>query len=735
MAAHWKHHLGDIWGGLAAMLVALPAAIAFGVAIYAPLGSSTAAQGAMAGLLGAMVLGIVAPLLGGTDRLITAPCAPAAAVMGALALSLVSAGEAWTADQILLLLTVTALLAGMLQILYGLAGGGTLIKYIPYPVVTGYLSGVGIVIVLKQLPGFFGWPEHTPIMAGLFRLDWWQWPSVGVGLTTVMVMLFAPRLTKAVPAAVIGLLSGIGAYFAMGYLRPELLTLTDNRWVIGPIAVAEDAFMAGLSARWHALESLHWSDLERILIPALTLSVLLSIDTLKTCVVVDAITRSRHHSNREVIGQGVANVCSALAGGIPGAGTSGATLVNLASGGRTRWSSILEGVFMVLAFWLLSHWIAWVPIAALAGILVVVGLRMFDWSSFRLLRQRSTLLDFAVIAIVIAVSVGVGLITASGVGVALAIILFLRDQVHSSVIHRRTFGNQVFSRQQRLPEEMALLAQQGQHTLVCELQGNLFFGTTDQLFTELEKDLKNCHFLILDLHRVRSVDFTAVHMLEQIQQRLQDSEAHLIFSALPRSLPTGQDLRTYFYEVGLLTDAANGQVFDQLSDALEWVENRILENAGCCHLAHEQPLNLRDMPMLKGRKEDTLKALEACVIERCFAPGDVIFQQGDHNDAIYLIRCGSVRIELNLEGKDHFHVATFSRGDFFGDMAFLDGSARSANAIAITQTQLLELSRQCFDRIANVHPRLGREFFANLALTMAIRLRAANAEIRALEER
>ena len=159
---------GDLWGGLASTLVALPASLAFGVAIYAPLGPGHAAEGALAGLLGAAALGLVAPLLGGTERLISAPCAPAAAVLGALALELGSAPapRASRRSAIVLLLALTALLSGALQLLYGLAGGGTLIKYIPYPVVTGYLSGVGVVILLKQLRALFGFPAELSNAAG-----------------------------------------------------------------------------------------------------------------------------------------------------------------------------------------------------------------------------------------------------------------------------------------------------------------------------------------------------------------------------------------------------------------------------------------------------------------------------------------------------------------------------------------------------------------------------------------
>ena len=437
---------GDIWGGLASMLVALPASIAFGVAVYSVLGPQFAPQGALWGIVGATAIGIVAPLAGGTERLVSAPCAPAAAVMGAFALA---HGAGVAPERVFMLMTLVALLSAGLQVLYGVMGGGTLIKYIPYPVVTGYLSGVGVVIFLRQLPGLFGVPTGTDLWTGLISPALWQWRGLVVGIATIFVMLLAPRLTKAVPAAILGLLAGVATYFGLALVWPQLLQLQGNALVIGTLG-GGGTFLDAFSARWNGLKAIGLADLALVVMPALTLSALLSIDTLKTCVVVDALTRTRHDSNREIVGQGLANLGAAVLGGMPGAGTSGATLMNIASGGRTRRAGVLTGVLALVAFLLLGRFVAWAPIAALAGILIVVAWRMFDRSSFRLLRQRSTLLDFLVVASVVGVAVGVGLIAASGVGVALAVLLFIRDQIKGTVIHRMTYGNQVFSKQRRL---------------------------------------------------------------------------------------------------------------------------------------------------------------------------------------------------------------------------------------------------------------------------------------------
>jgi sulfate permease, SulP family len=724
---------GDLWGGLASTLVALPAALAFGVAIYAPLGPAHAAEGALAGFVGAAALGILAPLLGGTARLVSAPCAPAAAILGALALDLVSGGA--PAERVVLLLTLTALLSGALQLLYGVARGGTLIKYIPYPVVTGYLSGVGMVILLKQIPGLFGFPKELGNWQGLTQPSTWSLPALAVGIVTIAATLVAPRVTKRVPAAILGLAAGVLAYFVLGWsVDRRLLELAGNPLVIGPLGAAGATPLEALGARLAALGGLGAADLSRLLMPALSLSVLLSIDTLKTCVVVDALTATRHASNRELVGQGLANLVSALAGGVPGSGASGPTLVNLASGGETRRSGVIEGLLVVVAFLALGRLVAWGPLAALAGVLTVVAWRMFDWGSLHLLRQRSTALDFLIVATVVAVAVRVGLVEASGTGVALAILLFLREQVRGTVIHRKVYGDRIFSRRKRLPAEVAALRRRGRETAVCELEGSLFFGTTDRLFTELEADLARCRYLILDLRRVRSVDLTAVHMLERWEERLAARGGALLFSTVPRLTPSGLHLQRYFDELGLVTPERRARRFHQLSDALEWAEDRLLAEEGLAADAEESQLALGEIGFLAGRSADTLADLAPCLVERACAPGEPIFRQGDAGDEIFLVRRGRVRVSLRLGAEDESHLATFGRGDTFGEIAFLDRGLRSADAVALTGVDLFVLSRQRFDELAERHPRLGTHFFEALARSLALRLRQADAEISVLGE-
>lgn len=711
------------------MLVALPSAIAFGVTIFSPLGGTYAAQGAMAGIVGVTALGLIAGAFGGTSRLITAPCAPAAVVLSALAIQWTQNGI--TAESAVLMLSLMGLICGLFQVGFGAVGLGRLIKYVPYPVVSGYLSGVGLIIIISQVPMFLGLPKQVAFWEGLVTPSLWQWQGVAVGAVTVAVMVTAPMLTKAVPAAILGLASGVIAYFGLALADPALLALPGNALVVGSLGGSGVNFGEVIAGRWMAIGDLDVAELGRILVPAATLAVLLSIDTLKTCVVLDALTRSRHNSNRELVGQGLGNLASAFIGGVPGAGQMGATLVNMSGGAQTRLSGLIEGVLALIAFLILGTFIAWVPIAALAGILIVIGLRMFDRASLSLLKSRATMLDFAVIVAVVVVALTVSLIAASGAGIALAIALFIREQIRGSIVRSKAYGNQMFSKRVRLPGEMAILEKRGDHTAIFVLQGSLFFGTTDQLYTTVEPELKTRTYIILDMRRVQSVDVTAVHMLEQIADMLAERGAYLIFSHFPENVPSGQDMRQYFDEVGLVKSQRHIQTFSELDEALEWVEERLIEEE---HLEHmpEKPLELREIDVFLGRKESTLAALESCMDKRSYKAGEKIFAQGDAGAEMFLIRRGAVRIVLPLNEKQGRHLATFGRGDFFGEMAFLDPAPRSAVALALTDTDLFVLSRTRFDTLAEEHKKLAIGLVLNMARVLSTRLRYANAELRAL---
>jgi SulP family sulfate permease len=728
----WMRHSGDFWGGFAAMLVALPAAVAFGVTVYSAISPHYAAFGALAGILGATALGLIAPTFGGTDRLITAPCAPAAAVLSAFAIELV--GQGVQAAAVVLMMTVLGILTGMIQILIGFLGFGRLIKYIPYPVVSGYLSGVGLIIIGSQLPKFAGAPAGTFWLDVLVTPRDWDWRGLCIGGVTVIVMLLAPRLTKALPGTIFGILGGILAYAAIAVTDPTLLELAGNSLVIGPLGATSEGYVELITNRWYQIGELKLSQVASLVGSAITLAALLSIDTLKTCVVLDQKTRTRHDPDRELAAQGFANVVASTIGGMPGAGTMGASLVNLSSGARTRISGIVEGVTALVVALLLGSCVAWIPIATLSGVLIVVGVRMIDTDPLRFLESRSTVLDFSVVLAVVGVALFVGLIAASAVGVILSIILFLREQVGGNVVRRKSFVGQRSSTWYRPEAEMRILEQKGDTAVIFELQGSLFFGTTHQLYLTLEPELATTDYLILDLQRVQSVDVTAAHMLNLVRDALAERGVPLLLSNVRESLPNGRNLREFLGLAGLVSDGEKVIIVPTLEAAIEWVEDRLL---GDLVKTDDDlpPLELHEIELFRGSKPDTLTDLTDCMETRSCKAGEIIFSRGDSGADLYLIRSGEVRIMGCVGGSSRpCHIATCGRGEFFGGLAFLDHQPRGNDAIASTDTELYVLTQEKFSYLAEAHKRIAFVLVSQIARTLAVRLRHTDNELTLLQE-
>ncbi|MFH1003963.1 MAG: SLC26A/SulP transporter family protein [Bacteroidota bacterium] len=722
--------VGDIFGGTTAMLVALPAAIAFGLIIYAPLGPTFSGRAAIGGIIGTIVLGLLAPLIGGTKRLVTAPCAPAAAVLAVFVTELVNTGSIPT-DVIPVYITLVALFAGVIQLIIGKIGGGKFIKYIPYPVVTGYLSGVGILIFIGQLPKFLGLPKEIKIWEGIFMPHEWKLESISVGIITIVGMLFAPKIIKIIPAVIIGLLAGIVCYFSVSSINPALLMLEKNPFIIGPISASVSDLYQIFINQWTLISTLDFNNVNILLTPVITLSVLLSIDTLKTCVVLDALTLSRHNSNRELFGQGIGNIGSALFCGIPGAGTMGATLVNLTSGGKTKMSGVFVGISALLVLFLFGKLMAWIPFAALAGVLIVVAIRMIDNKSFALLKHKSTVFDFVVILAVVISAVTISLITAAGVGIAMAIILFLREQTRTSVIRRKVFGNQKFSKRSRLTNEHVILEEKGKHTLIVELQGQLFFGTADQLLSEIEPMIADCKYVLLDMRRVKSIDFTAANRMKQILARIKEKNGFLIFTSIPMSLPSGQNVKEYLEYLGL-SETENLKFFDDLDSAMEYVEDEILREEKIKD--DGKILSLNEIEFFSEFSDDILKTFSLIIDEKTYMKGELIFKKKDEGNEIYFIRKGNIKIVLPLFGGVSHHLVTIAKGGFFGDMSFLDKRKRSADALSMDDSMLYVLSRNKFDEVAIKHPEVAGNFFEKLAYVIANRLRLSDKELKALQE-
>jgi sulfate permease, SulP family len=488
---HWR---GDLAGGFTAAVVALPLALAFGVASGA---------GALAGLYGAIVLGFLAALLGGTATQVSGPTGPMTVVMTGLLAVLT---RRYGIESALPLAFGIAALAGVLQVLMGVLRLGQTLTFMPYTVISGFMSGIGVIIVILQLPPLLGLKLSGSVPALLMALPSALPETNGLallvgGLSFVAVMLYPRRWSKVLPSPLVVLV--VGTLLSVFALPIEALPR------LGPMA-------SGLPQL--AWPRLPLGDLQLVISGAITLALLGSLDTLLTSLVADSVTRTDHDSDRELIGQGIGNTAAALLGGLPGAGATMRTVVNVQAGGRTRLSGITHAVVLLLICLGAGTLASPIPLALLAGILLKVGFDIIDWS-FLLRAPRLSMRTTALMWLVLVLTVFWDLITAVLVGMFLANLFSLQRQNEQQKRAARSLrgGAELEAEEERMlsPQEQELLGQAGDQVLLLQMSGPLSFGAGKVLSQKLNA-IGAFQTLILDLSDVSLLGVTAALAIETL---------------------------------------------------------------------------------------------------------------------------------------------------------------------------------------------------------------------------
>lgn len=713
---------GDVWGGLAAMLVAFPAAIAFGVSVYAVMGKEFTAAGAISAIIGVVVLGIVAVLMRSTHRLITAPSAPAAAALATFASSYIALG--YSGEIVVSAILLVIVLAGLFQILFGLLGFGKLIQYLPYSVSSGFLSGVGLYIIASQSPILFGIDGGFLDIFGSFSE--FKYQSIVIGIATIVMMLFGYRLSSKVPSVLIAIVGAMGVYFTLSLIDSSLL-IADNELVIGRLGGDGDyGFDNMIFGRFDTIFMIDFELSVMVLSNAIALAALLSVDTLKSCVILDSMTHTFHNPNRELIAQGCANVISSMVGGMAGSGTIGATLVNIASGGKSRISLIISSFAAVVAFIALGGVMAWIPLASLAAVLVVIGFRMIDIKSLMLFKSQKTFSDFIIVISVALSTLIVGLMNAILIGLVLALVIYMMQQFRVSIIYSHKIGSEIDSKVMRSKEEREILARKIDKLSIYELQGNLFFGTVYQLYAQLKEDLLDKKYIVIDFKRVQLVDLSGVNILFLMRDIFVEKNGILILTRLPYKLPSGDDLERFFKQIELFSKRGEFLYFDDLDYAMEWIEEDILRSSNFAK--NSTLLEIEEFDIFKGRSDDTMIKITQLLEEVSFSAGDVIYKAGEGEGELFLIRRGKVSLSMQ-RGVKNIHLSTLSRNNFFGEFSFLDSSEHYTTATAKSDVDLYKITRRDFDSFAKNHYRASQQFMQILAYELAYRLRNTRVEL------
>lgn len=480
---------GDLFGGITTAIVSLPLALAFGVASGA---------GAQAGLAGAVVVGLVAALAGGSRVLISEPTGPMTVMVTAVIMSFTARDP----EKGLAMAMAAVFVAGATQAALGAFRLGRYITLLPYSVISGFMSGIGLLLILLQIYPLAGHP--VPTGGG---------PAALRGLPHLAAGLHLPELTLGLGSLAVLFL------FPTSWRRfcpPQLLVLAGGTlaavWLFPPEAFRRIGEIPADILDWH-WPSLAWAWLPSILVEGMLLGLLGSIDTLLTAVIADSLTRQRHDSNRELLGQGLANACAALCGGLPGAGATMGTVVNIQSGARSPWSGVLRAAILLGAVTFLAPLLSSVPLAVLAAIAVKVGADILDWSFLKRAHVVSPSAAFIMYG-VMALTVLVDLMVAVGLGVFLANLLTIERLSRLQAASVKLIDtNRV--EMPLAPEERALFERGQGRIVLLHLSGPMIFGVAQAIARE-RLALGGARALILDLTEVPLLSTTVALALENV---------------------------------------------------------------------------------------------------------------------------------------------------------------------------------------------------------------------------
>lgn len=492
---------GDILGGLTAAIVSLPLALAFGVASGA---------GPEAGLYGAIIIGFFAALFGGTPTLISEPTGPMTVIMAAVVTAMLAR---YPETGIAMAFTVV-MIAGLTQILFGMLKLGKYITLMPYSVISGFMSGIGCILIIMQFAPAVGVDSPSGGVPGAIMnishtLSNINYTEAGMALATLALIFFTPRRVKQwVPPQLIALI-------VISFISVWVLS-DPNIKRIGEIDVSLPSLI---------LPTFTPDLLQTMILDGIVLGVLGCIDSMLTSVIADNLTRSEHKSDKELIGQGMGNLFSGLFGGLPGAGATMGTVVNIQTGARTALSGLTRVAILVVAVFGASELISVIPIAVLAGIAIKVGIDILDWSFIKRAHKVSKQTSLIMYAVLI-LTVFVDLVVAVGIGVFIANIITIEKLSTSQAKNIKAISD-IDGRLPLNKEQRALLNKSQGQLLYFYLSGTMIFGVSKALSRELAS-LGDHHALIVDLSDVSFLDDTIALTIENLIKDAQSLDKKIV---------------------------------------------------------------------------------------------------------------------------------------------------------------------------------------------------------------
>ncbi|HEY1290643.1 MAG TPA: SulP family inorganic anion transporter [Burkholderiales bacterium] len=720
----FPHLAGDFRGGLASSIVGLPYAVTAAMLAFAPLGPDYVGHGMLAGLVTALVAGLVT--INGTPCQISGPrgsvsVLTAGIVALALAHPALSDAGAALGPRVLGVLLLCLMMAGAIQVVFGVLGMGSALRFLPYPVISGFMVALGILVALPQVPTLLGTPGPGDWWSALHQLPAMRPGALFVGLATIATLVQVRKRLPKWPAPAVAILAGTLAHYTLAFF---------SSFRVGPVPwdLVNGSFPP---LPWEVpkvvLDRPTFSVLIDLLPATLTLAFVGSLESLLSSSVLAITSNMRYDSRRELVGQGIANIAIAAAGGVASAAAPFRGVTNYNAGGRTRLSGVVNGLMIGGIGLAAAPLLFWMPLAAWAGVLAVVGLDVASAWARRLAGNPRA--DVAIGVLVMLVTLVLGTAPAILVGIAGMVFLYVHNT--SRVPIRGTYDGTARAALRVRPEaQRVFLQEHGLQLLVVELEGAVFFGTADRCGREIEQRAGGRKHLIVDMSRVSEIDTTGAFVLMQTFARLRDEGTRVALAEVRPGGRRGRVLRL----AGVTRVVPEHAWFADLDAALEDAEDRILER----HWPERRDadeLPLAQMELCSGMSPDETAALAGFLRREAYPAGAVLFTEGTAPGAMYLLARGAVTLRIHLANPARTRrLSTYSPGLAFGEMAVLQNRPRSAEAVCEGPTVLYALNRPMLERMAREAPSLHAKLLFNLALHMATRLRATTLQLRAALE-
>ena len=527
-----KKLANDLVAGVIVAIIALPLSIALAIA------SGVSPE---KGLYTAIVAGFVIAFLGGSNVNISGPTAAFATIVAGIVAQFGTSG-----------LVIATIMAGLILIIMGVLKFGSLIKYIPHTITTGFTSGIALTIVIGQIKDFLGltFPEGMPTVETAEKLEaiahsisTFNWQALVVGLVAMAILIVWPKISKKIPGSLIAVVVGV--------VMVKALSLDVN--TVG------DLYTISRDLPKFSLPAFSFETVKQLVPSAFTIAILAGIESLLSCVVSDGMINDKHNSNTELIAQGVGNICSGLFGGIPATGAIARTAANVKNGGRTPVSGIVHAVVLLLILVVLMPYAAWIPMPVIAAILFMVAYNMCEWRQFVKICKTAPKSDILVLVVTFVLTVVFDLVVAIEVGMLIAVVLFMKRMADVARIRVwKKNGEDSGADSERLKDIP-------ENTQVIEFEGPMFFASSEK-FNSIPFN-EGVTTVILRMRNVPALDATAMRALYDIYRTCKASGLTLILSH------TNEQPLSVMKKAGFYDELGEEHFLPNIDAALEYAEN------------------------------------------------------------------------------------------------------------------------------------------------------------------